>query len=166
MSWHRYETQSLVADYARSAAGTSVCGGLLLVSDLLPLLAYVLATLTALFGTYGVRTLMRHFIRLQVDDDGLRLWLGGRALRELPWESVQEVKIRYFSTRRDGADGWLQMVVSGGGRTIRCDSHLDDFRTVVEQACRAADQARVPLCETTVANLRSLGLAREAEAPL
>jgi hypothetical protein len=163
MTWHRYETASLVADYFRAAIGVAVCGGLLFVSNLLPAIGYILVVLTFLFGIYGMRTILRQLTRLRVDANGLELCLGSWPWRRMSWQEIQDLKLRYFSTRRDRGDGWLQMLVSGGGKRISFDSNLSDFNVVATQAFRAAQEAGVGFSPTTRDNLKSIGLGLELE---
>ena len=67
-----------------------------------------------------------------------------------------DVAIRYFSTKRDRSDGWLQLDVRGGGRRISADSTISDFPGLVTAVTSAARQRGIELSPTTLANLGAL----------
>jgi len=166
MTSHRYEQASLMADYARAGAGVAVCGGLLLWASPLPVVGYILLILLLLFAAYGVRTWLRQQTQVEVDERGVSNRIGTFARREIAWDSLKDLRMRYFSTRRDRSDGWMQLIISGDGRTLKYDSSLSGFAGLVEQAYGAARRADLPLNPTTITNLKSMGLASDVETPL
>jgi hypothetical protein len=168
MTSYRYDTSSLAADYARSGAGFAVAGGLLIAVDPLPAIGVVLAAATALFLAYGLRTGLRHVTEIEVDAQGIRTRgpLGGVFDRSVSWDTLKDMKLSYFSTQRDRKSGWMQLRVRGDGGVVRCDSGVEDFAHIVEYACRAARARQIGLDPTTVANLKSIGLAHDVEPPL
>jgi len=166
MTSHHYEPAALRADYARAGAGVVVCGGLLVLASPLPVVAFLLLALVLLFAVYGLRTWLRQHTRIDVDEQGVRATVGNLMRREIPWDGLNDLRVRYFSTKRDRSDGWLQLSLSGGGQTLRCDSGLSGFPALVEQSYAAARRANLALNPTTVTNLKSLGLASDVEMPL
>lgn len=160
MTGLRYPQSVLFADYARAGAGLAVSIGLLIFTDLLPIWAYIAFGLTLLFAIYAWRTLLRQFSLVEVDEQGIRLRssLHNALDRDLPWEDLNELKVRYFSTKRDRSDGWMQIVLKGNGTRIQFDSSLEGFEGVVELAAREAQARELALNPTTLANLGSMGL--------
>ncbi|MDP6563747.1 MAG: hypothetical protein QF578_02895 [Alphaproteobacteria bacterium] len=165
MSRHRYPTQTLVADYLRAGAGFFAPVALLVLTDLVAPVVYVLVFLAVLFGVYGGRTLLRQLTELEADDDGIRSRgpLGSALDREVDWAGLQDLRLRYFSTRRDGKDGWMQMVLRGDGGVLRIDSQLPEFDGIVRRAHAAATLRELALDPTTQTNLKASGLVPEAE---
>lgn len=165
MTGLRYPQNALFADYARAGAGLVVSIGLLVFTDLLPIWAYIAIGLTLLFAIYAWRTLLRQFSLIEVDGQGIRLKSSLHSFlnRELSWQDMRELKLRYFSTKRDRSDGWMQIVLKGKGARIQLDSNLDGFDGVVEMAAREAQARELPLSPTTLANLRAMGLAPNEE---
>lgn len=161
----RYPQSAIVADYARAGAGLVVTGGLLLFTDLLPVVSYIAWGLTVLFGTFAWRTLLRQCTQVDADDHGIRLQsrLYRGFDRDLSWPDLRGLKVRYFSTKRDRSDGWMQVVLNGSGGRIQLDSSLEGFEAIMALAARAAQEQRLELSPTTLTNLRSLGLAPEEE---
>lgn len=157
----RYPQSALFADYARAGAGLVVSVGLLVFTDLLPIWAYIALGLTLLFAIYAWRTLLRQFSLVEIDEQGVRLRsrLHGVLDRDLTWGDLSELKVRYFSTKRDRSDGWMQIVLKGNGTRIQFDSSLEGFEGVVELAAREAQARELALNPTTLANLRAMGLA-------
>ena len=166
MSSHRYGMAALAADYVRAAVGTVTTGGILVAAQPLPIIAYLLSGLAALFAVYGLRTGVRHLSRWETDERGIRVRrpFAGALDREVRWDSLSDLRLRYFFTRRDREQGWMQVSLHGPGGVVRCDSGIEDFERIVRLAYAAASEAGLPLNTVTVTNLKSMGLALDREA--
>jgi hypothetical protein len=77
----------------------------------------------------------------------------------VPWERIADVKVRYFSTRRDRERGWMQLAVRSGHGRITVDSTLEGFAEIAGHAARAAVANGVVLGGATLDNLAALGLS-------
>jgi hypothetical protein len=153
----RYPHRTLWADYGRAAAGVLLCGVPLLLLEVNPWLALILAAGFVLFALFLARTALRHHTRYLLGPD--TLCADGPAGTVVEWGRLDRLKLSYFSTKRDRSDGWMQLTVgSAGSRTIKIDSSLDGFHDVVEQAARAAGKTGLTLSEATRANLRAMGI--------
>ena len=155
-STHRYPFSEIGADYLRAAAGLALTAGPLLFADLLPAFAMILAGLALLFAGYGVRTWLRQQTVVEVSDEALRTL--GPFGKTVPWAALDEVRLRYFSTRRDRAKGWMQLTVKGQNATLHVDSTLDAFEDVARRVVAAAEQRGITLAPTTLSNLEALGI--------
>lgn len=153
----RYPLGSLGWDYARSALGTLACGLPLFSIDLSPVVSVVFATLTLLFAGYGVQTLHRH--RSAVDVTPEALILHPRGVR-IEWRQITRFSLSYFSLRREGGAGWMELKVQAGPTSapavIRLDSRIEGFGEIVRLAADAAGRASLELDATTVSNLANL----------
>jgi hypothetical protein len=160
MSSHRYEKGSVTADYLRAAAGVVICGGLMVGASPVPAVSAILLFLVLLFGVYGIRTWLRQATVIEVDETGIRSRgpLGRFADRDVAWSRLSDMRLRFYSVKRDRKDGWMQLIVMGDGGKLLCDSHIDGFETIARLAFDAAKRAGVELNEVTVANLKSMGL--------
>lgn len=169
MSLHRYPPKSLAADYLRSAIGVLLPIALMLFTELIPSIFYIMAVLACLFAAYGLRTAWRQGTVLTVDDNGIRQEgpLGGILDREIRWSEMRDFRVRYYSTQRDRKGGWMQLILRGenGGGQIRMDSNLPGFEEVVRRAHAAALQRGLALDPTTTANLASLGIGKADSGP-
>jgi hypothetical protein len=156
MSLHRYGGADLSNDYLRGGAGLAVTAVPLLLFPMHWAVAVAFAAAAVLFLAFLVRTWMRQATTYEVDDRGIAAKgpLGGA----LAWPDLRRFKLRYFSTRRDRQKGWMQLDIQGAGRRLRLESSLSGFDQVVERAHEAAVANRVPLDESTDANLMSLGV--------
>ena len=76
----------------------------------------------------------------------------------MPWAEVDKINLRYFSTRRDRQNGWMQLRLDGGKTVVRIDSQITDFQQIIEHVCRYVPMSQVSLGETTMVNLKSLGI--------
>jgi len=162
MNRYRYPTSALVADYLRAAAGFFLPLALMIFTELLPLFLYIMCALVLLFGFYGMRTAQRQGTVLIMDGDGIRQDgpLGGMFDRSVRWSEMGDMRLRYYSTRRDGKEGWMQLILRGAGKggAIRMDSNLPGFNEMVAKVYAAAQQRGLAIDPTSAANLAHLGL--------
>ena len=165
MNSYRYPLKELVPDYLRAGFGFFVPVGLMLFTDLAPLVFYVLAGLALLFGIYGLRTALRQATVLSVDGNGLRQEgpLGAVFDRYLCWADMRDFRLRYFSTRRDHKQGWMQLILRAADDStshgpIRLDSDLHGFDDIVRMAYDVSERRGLPVDPTSASNLAAMGL--------
>lgn len=119
------------------------------------LMMAVLGALAALFAAHGARTWVKSATRIAVDDEGIIV--RGPRNATLRWGGLRHLSLTYYSTRRDGSKGWMQMKLEGEGTTLRIDSTLDGFVPVARRAAAEAAKRGVDLPPATQANLAALG---------
>lgn len=168
MNSYRYPKSTLVADYLRAAAGVLLPSALMIFTELLPLFFYSMGALVLLFAIYGLRTAQRQGTVLIVDGDGIRQEgpLGGMFDRKMRWSEMGEFRLRYYSTRRDGKEGWMQLLLRGAGNggAIRMDSNLPGFNDIVAMVYAAAQRNGLTTDPASAANLAHLGLGTDDTA--
>jgi hypothetical protein len=165
MSVHRYSLQTLLGDYWRSAVGLIVAVGGWLLAPSSPHVIVICGGLTALFLLFTMRTIARQCSRIEMTEDAITR-LGMRRTR-LPWSDLDRVKLRYYSTRRNRAGGWMTLKLSEGRTGLAVDSNIDGFDAIAARAARAIVDNRIGTDDVTLANLAALGLATPAyEGPL
>lgn len=155
MSVHHYPTKAMMGDYVRAAFGLVLTGTPILLSPPGSAALYILGPLAALFLVFGARTWFRHRTVVEADDQKVvvrGLWTG-----ELAWSDLQEVKLNYYSTKRDRSQGWMQMVLRGPRGKLRFDSTLDGFPEVARRAYQTARAKGLELTEASVSNFAALG---------
>ncbi|MFQ5984172.1 MAG: hypothetical protein ACE5LL_01490 [Alphaproteobacteria bacterium] len=161
-SRHRYPVRALAADYARAALGLALTAGPLVLVEPAPGMAYILGGLGTLFFLYGVRTVLRHVTRIQLFEEEIRavsLWPV-----VVRWQDLSGMSLAYYSTRRDRSQGWMQLRLKGGGRTLGLDSTIEGFEDIADRAFRAARGNRVELNGRTLENLAALGIGDPVQA--
>jgi hypothetical protein len=158
-----YPLSRLWPDYLRAGFGLVTCLGLVLFADPQSVIFGLLVGLSLLFAWLGAATVWRQQIEIELDGSGVvrrslvaeKLGLGrwglGRQL-VLPWAAVKGVFLRYYSTRRDGSEGWLQLTIESKGGTLRVDSTLIGFPSLVERSYAAAEQNGVAISEISRLN--------------
>ena len=156
MRHFHYSLAGLLPDWGRGLAG--LVSGLSLMIFTVPLstLFYIGAVLTALFVLFVARTALRQGTAFAVDGEGIvarRSVLGGAWVTRIGWRDMRNVRLRYFSTRRDRSHGWLEISVSAPGRRILADSSLAGFPALVTAVTDAAERRGLSLDAATVANL-------------
>jgi len=153
---YRYPGSAMVGDYLRAAAGLVPTGALLVSVPVDPVAGVVLGGLAALFGAFGIRTVLRHGTRIEVSETGLRTFGLRRAT--IAWAALDRVRLAYYSTRRDRRAGWMQLDLGAGPVRLRLDSRLDGFDQLARHAVVAAMARGIELNEATAANLQALGI--------
>lgn len=153
---HRYERGAIVWDMARGGVGLVVTGLPLVVTPLPTTMTVIFGALATLFGVYVIRTWLRASQAIEVDADGIRR--TGPVGVAIPWDDLEAMGLRYFSTRRDKASGWMELKLVGGGAKLPVESSIDDFEGLVRHCMLVARRNDLELSEATLDNLRALGL--------
>jgi len=145
-------------DYAGSVAGIALAFGLLLFAQPAVPIAWALAAAAALFLVYFGRTVCRQLTHIELDEAGIRATgpaagLLGAAIR---WEDLCLLRLGYYSTRRDGEGGWMQLKLADARHTLRIDSEVEGFAELAGAAARAAARRDLSLDAVTAQNLKAL----------
>jgi len=160
---YRYPPGPLLRDYARATAGLVLTGLPPLLLPLSPWVTLPLAVAAGVFVLFAARTAQRHVTIIEVDNDGIhaRGPLGG----SIPWDHLAQVRLNYYSTRRDRGLGWMQLRLkgTGAGETVRLESTLDGFDEIAERVAGVARRKGIGMTDTTVANFLALGIDAESE---
>ena len=137
MTQYRYPRKALMGDYLRAFAGLAITGGPALLLPTATPVTITLGVLAVLFGIFGLRTARRQVTVIEMSDEAITV--VGAGSRRMAWRDVRQLRLDYYSTRRDSQGGWMQMKVSGPDGHIRVDSALDNFaRLAGETAAHAA----------------------------
>lgn len=133
----RYPTSYFVKSYLRIALGAAALTAIAFSAPERAWLSAGLGVLLAGIAVYALQTFLRQRSRLKMDEAGLHV--SGPRSFDIQWSDLKKVELAYFSTRRDGSNGWMQLKIVGGKRTLRIDSDLTDFNTIVIETLRQAD---------------------------
>ncbi|MEE8444994.1 MAG: hypothetical protein V3S44_06555 [Alphaproteobacteria bacterium] len=162
MSTHHYPPGALYGDYMRAGVGLVVTGGPLLFLRPTAVVAAVLGCLAALFAFFALRTACRQMTVIEVTPEAIRT--RGPGGRRFAWGDIERVRLDYYSTRRDSANGWMQLKLMAGRRQIRIDSTVDDFARVAASVAGAAAVSGAAMTDTTRGNFQALGIAAPGAA--
>lgn len=154
---HRYDPGTLRADYLRAGAGSLFSGGAVVLAGAAGWGAWLFGGACLLFLAFGGRTALRHAQRFRLSEEALSLH-GPAIERHLRWEDLSAIKLRFYSTRRDRHDGWMQMTLRAGNTRLSFDSTLSDFDAIARRAAAQADANALALNRSTVANFQALGI--------
>jgi hypothetical protein len=153
---HVYPATAMVGDYLRAAAGLVPTGVVFATEPVSTVAATVLGSFAAVFGIFGLRTVLRHRTSLEMSDTELRAY--GALRCRISWAELDRMKLTYYSTRRDRRSGWMQLELSAGGSRVRLDSRIAGFDRLVLRAAEVAATRGVALNEATLDNLQALGI--------
>lgn len=146
----RYSPRVLLLDGLRSIAGIAAAGLPLALARPPTWLAAVLAVLLMLFLVHLGMTVARGRRCYLLGEDALRVMPVGTTI---DWERLDALHLDYFSTRRDGRAGWMQLRLRAGEARVRVDSSLAGFDELLGRAVRAARRRGLELSAATSANL-------------
>ncbi|MFQ5955958.1 MAG: hypothetical protein ACE5JZ_12905, partial [Kiloniellales bacterium] len=133
-----------------------------------PAVTAVFGTLTALFLMFGLRTWLRQGKSVEVTEEAIsarRTPALSRDRRSIAWRDLDKVKLSYYSTKRDRAEGWMQLSLKGGRTTLKIDSTLDGFVEIAAQTAAAVTANGIELRPVTVSNFAALGITFEDSGP-
>jgi len=156
MPVYRYPAGAIAADYARGLGGLALTGVPLWLLAPSGGFAWVLAACMMLFLVYFARAVVRHLTRIELSETGItaRGPFGGA----VPWDKLRSMKLSYYTTRSDRSGGWMQLDLSTGAGSVSVDSRLDGFADIAGIAAQQALRRAYRLDETTLLNLKALGI--------
>jgi len=152
----RYPLSTVAIDYFYALLGLGFTVTPLALVTPLAAVTGTLAFFALLFFLFGLRTAIRHNTFVAVSDRGVTS--GGLRGANINWRDLRELKLSYFSTRRDRQGGWMQLRLRGEKLTIRLDSTVEGFDKLVARAAKEARQNELDLAPGTVQNLIALGV--------
>ncbi len=154
MTTHSYPLIAVLGDYFRATLGIGISIVPLVVVTGKPVVTYAFSAMIVVFIGFGLRTVLRHRTEVEVTEEAIAVNLPSR--KRIAWSDLGFLRIKYFSTRRNKKNGWLQMTLAGADQRISVDSKIDGFPDILERAKRAAAENGVELDETSVANMEAL----------
>jgi len=156
MTTCRYPRTVIRGDYIRAGAGLALSTVPLVAAGSVPAVAVIFGLTAAVFLAFGFRAWKRAHLAITVDDKGISTSGVGHA--NLRWVDVVEVRLNYYTTRRDHTGGWMQLVLKGGDAQVRAESTLDGFEALARGAAEAARRNGLILGPTTVSNFLALDI--------
>lgn len=153
-----YPLSRLWPDHLRAGLGLVFCVALMLFNAPVSVIFFVLAGVSLLLAWLSVHTLWRQQTEFALDGDGVQQisrW-GWAKPKRIAWGELRSVKLRYFSTRRDGSAGWMTVTIRGHGGKVRADSDLEGFEPLVLRALNEAMRQGLTLDAATEINARLL----------
>jgi hypothetical protein len=155
----RYPLGSLVWDYMRGILGLGISIVIIQSIDTDAPIFWVVLGLAALFLVWLANTALRNVSRIRFDEEGLRSAPWPK--KSIPWSGLEEMALRYYSTRRKRKDGWMTLTLKAGKDKIDIESTLPHFADIVARAAYAAKQANLQLDHVTQENMDAIGVKVE-----
>ena len=156
----RYPVSSLVYDYLRGILGLGISVVIIQSIGLDTPIFWVILGLAVLFLVWLANTALRHISRIRFDEEGLKSMPWPK--KSIAWSGLEEMALRYYSTRRKRKDGWMTLTLKAGKDKIDIESTLPHFADIVARAAYAAKQANLPLDQITIDNMDAIGVKVDA----
>ncbi len=152
----RYKNEGILWDSAKGLIGIILVSIPLIFGDPIPWISYLLLALMALFMLFIGRCYLRFYSEFQVDDEKLSILRP--FTKTLKWQDITQLKLRYYSTKKTGDDGWMFLQLKAGNISINVDSQIDGFDDILKQAAKAAEQVQLALDPVTLDNMNASGI--------
>lgn len=157
MAHLRYDKRSLAGDYLRGGAGLAVTGIPLLLTPMIGTFQTIIGIVALLFAGFILRTWLRSRASIELSDEAILQ--HGPIRGGVRWAGLSQLDLRYYSTRRDKQQGWMQLTLKDrdGGKIV-LESTLEDFQAVLVRAAEAAGRNGLALSQATAENLAAAGV--------
>ena len=156
----RYPLASLVYDYMRGILGLGISVVIIQSIGSDTPIFWVILGLAVLFLVWLANTALRHVSRIRFDEEGLNSAPWPK--KSIAWSGLEEMALRYYSTRRKRKDGWMTLTLKSGKEKIDIESTLPHFADIVARAAYAAKQANLQLDQITIDNMDAIGVKVDA----
>lgn len=150
---HRYPAAALHKSYLLVVAGVVVVSLIAFAARGNIVLSVLCITIVVFFVAYGARTYARGKSAVIVDDSGLHV--AGPWPRSARWKELTGLRLAYYTTRRDGENGWMELSVRGRDGRITLDSDIDGFAEIADRCRAAADALDLELSPSTRRNFEA-----------
>lgn len=166
ITFYRYPPRSLVGDYLRSAGGVALGVFALMAAGASTWVVAIFGSVTAIFGYFGFRTMERQLLEVAVTPEGI--YTKSLKHKEIPWQDLQVLKLRFFGTRRqvkNSSGGFMQLTLNGSRDKMQFESSIEGFSDIAWHAARALRQNNQSVDPTTAGNLLTLGVHPDEDTP-
>lgn len=154
---YSYPAEEIRKEYWRSGMGITLSLLPLLLLGPSSVIVIILVCFLCLFSIYGIRAVAKNRTKIVLGETAIEV--SGLGEKLIFWEDLVDLDLAYFSTRRDGEKGWMQLKLKGGGQTVKIESTISDFWELVEFSTLKAQKNGVVLSASTARNLQALGIA-------
>jgi len=156
----RYPVSSLVYDYLRGILGLGISVVIMQSIGTDTPVFWVILGLAVLFLVWLANTALRNVSRIRFDEEGLKSMPWPK--KSIAWSGLEEMALRYYSTKRKRKDGWMTLTLKSGKEKIDIESTLPHFADIVARAAYAAKQANLQLDQITIDNMDAIGVKVDA----
>jgi hypothetical protein len=156
----RYPVSSLVYDYLRGILGLGISVVIMQSIGTDTPVFWVILGLAVLFLVWLANTALRNVSRIRFDEEGLKSMPWPK--KSVAWSGLEEMALRYYSTKRKRKDGWMTLTLKSGKEKIDIESTLPHFADIVARAAYAAKQANLHLDQITIDNMDAIGVKVDA----
>ena len=160
MTRHAYPPSAVYGDYLRAAVGLFPTIAVLAIVPVGIVGGIMVGGFAALFAVFGIRTALRHCTSIEVSEAAVQS--SGLLQTSIWWNKLDQMKLSYYSTRRDGRGGWMQLKLRAGWSSLLIDSRVEGFSDLVIASAKAAELRCLSLDPATSVNLQALGIELRA----
>ena len=158
----RYGKPALKRDYARAGIGLAMCLAMLAIVTPGGFAFWIIIAFGLVFLAFAASTIRKHLTILDLDGEGLDVWLTWREgtfirHQRIDFAKLDGLRLRYFGRRRDRSRGIVELTLRADRTRLTVDQGLERFDELVRRAHGAALERGLALDAATSANLAGLG---------
>lgn len=127
-----YPSSYFVKGYMRASAGIVFAVVIWIVMPSSSITSVLCGLFGSVFGIFALQTLLRQKSEIRMGNS--QISVAGPRNVCIRWNELNDLRLSYYSTRKDSAKGWMQLKLSSDKSSIRIDSDLDGFEDVVGKA--------------------------------
>ncbi len=155
----RYGARAGLGNVVRGAMAALLCAVLLFATEPHQFVEWLLAAFAMIFTVFAVRALIK--LKAQFELDAEAFCKVGDAANGVRWAELSEVRLDFYTTRRDRDSGWMTLQIRDEkGRAVKVDSDLEGFEEVVRFAEQAANDTGIELSMATRVNMDAVARRR------
>jgi hypothetical protein len=163
---YRYPERGAYPDYLRASIGAVLCAVIMSGLPVNSVGFWLLAAILAALGAFVMQVRRRQLTAFALDKDNLwRASVQSTRGERFAWSDLAAMRLGYFSVRRDGRSGWMELKLRFGKVTVRVDSRLDAFPEVVRAGLGGAQANDLELDLSTLSNLESMDMGLTIAKP-
>src|SRR5258708_39368027 len=110
--------------------------GLIILASSAIYIDVICGALTAVFVLFTIRTAFRHRMRILADAEGLAV--RGGPVRQMKWQELDGLTLRYYSAPRNRKDGWMTLGPKSRAPSPAIASPIERFETLARAAPQPA----------------------------
>jgi hypothetical protein len=152
----QYPLSSLYGDYIRAAIGVLFFGMPLYFVKDSPILSTILTGILLVFIGFAAKIALRQLTIIETEEEGIIA--NGPLGRRIAWRDINKVALKFYSTRRDKNEGWMQLTLYSATEKMTLESSLDGFNDVADAVVQAGFRNNAEMDETTMENIASMGI--------
>ncbi len=118
---------------------------------------YIVIVCLFLLSIFFIYTLIKNLTKIILTDEGI---LKKNPFQNIffKWDDISEIKLKYYSTRRDKEKGWMILYLLKQRKKMTIHSSISDFNVILEKIGSKTDSNKYLFNYNTQNNFKAMGI--------